>query len=68
MEDMRTLKIKGMSCQHCVKAVSKVLGEIEGIEDVNVDLARGEATFTEVKPVDPELLRERLRKAGYEVG
>jgi copper chaperone len=65
---MRTLKIKGMSCQHCVKAVSKVLGEIEGIDNVNVDLARGEATFAEVKPVDPELLRERLRKAGYELG
>jgi copper chaperone len=65
---MRTLKIKGMSCQHCVKAVSKVLGEIEGIENVNVDLDRGEATFVEVKPVDPELLRERLRKAGYELG
>jgi len=65
---MRTLKIKGMSCQHCVKAVTKVLGEIEGIEDVNVDLAKGEATFAEVKPVDLELLRERLGKAGYELG
>jgi copper chaperone len=65
---MRTLKIKGMSCQHCVRAVSKVLDEIEGIEDVNIDLGRGEATFTEVKPVDQDLLRERLRKAGYELG
>jgi copper chaperone len=65
---MKTLKIKGMSCQHCVKAVSKILYEIEGIEDVSIDLARGEATFTEVKPVDQDLLKERLRKAGYELG
>jgi copper chaperone len=64
---MRALKIKGMSCQHCVKAVSKVLGEIEGIEDVSVDLAKSEATFAEVKPIDLELLRERLKKAGYEL-
>ena len=65
---MRTLKIKGMSCQHCVKAVSELLGAIEGIENVSVDLARGEATFSELNPVDQELLRERLRKAGYELG
>ena len=55
---MKTIKIKGMSCQHCVKAVTKALGEIDGIEDVQVDLDRGEATFDEVKPVALELLRE----------
>jgi copper chaperone len=64
---MKSLKIKGMSCQHCVKAVTKVLGEIEGIAEVNVDLAKGEAAFVEVKPVDLELLRERLKNAGYEL-
>jgi copper chaperone CopZ len=51
-----------------VKAVSELLGAIEGIENVSVDLARGEATFSELNPVDQELLRERLRKAGYELG
>ena len=49
---MATIKIKGMSCQHCVMAVTKALGGIEGIEDVRVDLEKGEATFTEAKPVD----------------
>jgi copper chaperone len=48
-------------------AVSKALKEIEGLEDVNVDLAKGEATFTEAKPVDPLLIKERIKKAGYEV-
>ncbi len=27
---MTTIKIKGMSCQHCVMAVTKALGGIEG--------------------------------------
>ena len=65
---MKTIKIKGMSCQHCVKAVTRVLGEIDGIEQVRVDLERGEATFEEVTAVSMEVLRERIKKAGFELG
>jgi copper chaperone len=64
---MTTIKIKGMSCNHCVMAVTKVLRDIDGIRNVNVDLKNGEATFDEVDPVDVETIRERIRKAGYEV-
>ncbi len=64
----RTIKVKGMSCQHCVNAVSKSLSGIEGIQGVKIDLAKGEATFEEVKPVDDALIRERIEKAGYELG
>ncbi len=66
--EMKTLKIKGMSCQHCVKSVKKTLEEIDGITEVAVDLAKGEATFRETSPVDGELIRERIQKAGYELG
>jgi len=38
---MPTIKIKGMSCQHCVSSVSKALADIEGIVDVTVDLEAG---------------------------
>lgn len=62
---MRTVKIKGMSCQHCAKAVVKALSEVEGIKNVTVDLAKGEASFDEANPVDTEVLRERIKKAGY---
>lgn len=65
---MRTIKVKGMSCQHCVRAVSTTLSGIEGVKNVSVDLASGEAVFEETKPVDVETLRERLKKAGYELG
>jgi copper chaperone len=64
---MMTIKIKGMSCQHCVMAVTKALGGIEGITDVHVDLQKGEASFTEVKAVDRALIRERVAKAGFAV-
>ncbi|MHB8773216.1 MAG: heavy-metal-associated domain-containing protein [Syntrophales bacterium] len=64
---MTTIKIRGMSCQHCVMAVTKALSGIEGVTDVRVDLAAGEATFTEEKPVDRNLIRERIAKAGFDV-
>ncbi|MBP9020637.1 MAG: heavy-metal-associated domain-containing protein [Syntrophobacterales bacterium] len=65
---MRTVKVEGMSCQHCVRAVTKALEAIPGVTDVKVDLARGEASFEEEQPVDEQTLRERLRKAGYRLG
>ncbi|HCX90937.1 MAG: mercury transporter [Deltaproteobacteria bacterium CG12_big_fil_rev_8_21_14_0_65_43_10] len=56
-----------MSCNHCVKAVTKALNEIEGIKNVKVDLDKAEASYDEVKPVSMNTIRERIEKAGYEV-
>jgi copper chaperone len=64
---MTTIKIKGMSCNHCVMAVTNALNEIEGIRNVKVDLAKGEADFDEVKTPDMDLVRKAIKKAGYEV-
>lgn len=64
----RTIIIKGMSCNHCVMAVTRALSEIEGISNVRVNLINGEATFDEEKSVNMELLRERIAQAGYELG
>lgn len=64
---MTTVKIKGMTCRHCVMAVTKALSGIDGIRDVKVDLEKGEASFTEDRPVDRALIRERIIKAGFDV-
>ena len=64
---MTTIKIKGMTCRHCVMAVTKALGGIDGIRDVQVDLEKGEAAFMEEKPMDRALIRERIIKAGFDV-
>jgi copper chaperone len=64
---MATIQIKGMSCNHCVMAVTKALGGIDGVSNVKVDLAKGEATFDEARPVDRVIIRERIKKAGFEV-
>ncbi len=64
---MTTVKIKGMSCQHCVMAVTKALKEIDGLQDVAVNLEKGEAAFKETKPVDLSLIKDKVKKAGYAV-
>jgi len=64
---MTTVKIKGMSCNHCVMAVQKALGEIDGAKDVKVDLEKNEATFDETAPVDMNMVRAAVKKAGFEV-
>jgi copper chaperone len=64
---MKTIRIEGMSCQHCVMAVTKAVSGVAGVKNVKVDLAKGEATYEEAGPVDPEMIREAVRKAGYRV-
>jgi copper chaperone len=64
---MKRIKIKGMSCQHCVMAVTKALGAVDGIKDVNVDLKSGTATYAEIKTVDPAVVAAAIKKAGYEI-
>ena len=48
---MATIKVKGMSCNHCVVAVSKALNQIDGIKNINIDLKKGEATFDVVSSI-----------------
>ena len=64
---MKSIKIKGMSCQHCVMAATKALSAVDGIKDVKVDLKSGVATFEEVKTVDPAIITAAIKKAGYEI-
>ena len=64
---MASIKIKGMSCQHCVMAATKALSALNGVKDVKIDLKTGVATYEEVKAVDPQAVAAAIKKAGYEV-
>lgn len=63
----KTIGVKGMSCSHCVKAVTAALEAVDGVHDVMVSLEKGEATFDIAKPVDLSVITEKIRKAGYDV-
>lgn len=64
---MPTIKIKGMSCQHCVASVTRALSEVNNVTDVQVNLETAEATFNQQGDVDPELIEDSIRKIGFEV-
>jgi copper ion binding protein len=64
---MTTIKVKGMSCQHCVASVTKALSDIAGITDVKVNLEKGEATFNEQSPVSKDTIKDAITKIGFEV-
>ncbi len=61
------LKVKGMSCQHCVMSVTKALNQLEGIKNVQVDLAKGEVRFDNMKEVASDRIEKAIQEAGYEV-
>ncbi|HEX7051894.1 MAG TPA: cation transporter [Longimicrobiales bacterium] len=39
-----TLKVQGMSCDHCVRAVADALKRVDGVRIARVDLEAGRAT------------------------
>jgi len=64
---METIKIQGMSCQHCVMSVTKALGSIPGIRSLQVDLVKGEATFENSQDIPMQSIRQAVEEAGYKV-
>ncbi|GAB96700.1 copper chaperone CopZ [Kineosphaera limosa] len=36
-----TFSVSGMTCEHCSKAVSAELGELEGVREVSIELVPG---------------------------
>jgi copper chaperone len=61
------LKVKGMSCQHCVMSVTKALSHLEGIKNVQVDLAKGEVWFDNTNEVASNRIEKAITDAGYEI-
>lgn len=64
---MKRVKVKGMSCMHCVNSVTEALSKLDGTGDVEVDLSSGEATIEELSPVDKKKIKEAIEKIGFEV-
>ena len=62
---MATVQIKGMTCQHCAASTKEALEKIPGVKDVNVDLDKGEATYS--GDVDQQKIKEAITKIGFEV-
>jgi copper chaperone len=59
--------VKGMTCGHCVSAVSTEVGRLDGVTGVDVDLASGVVSVSSAAPLDEKAVREAVDEAGYEL-
>jgi len=62
-----TYHVKGMSCGHCVNAVSQELGGLDSVRSVDVDLATGTVSVLSDGPLDEALVEAAVDEAGYEL-
>jgi len=62
-----TYRVIGMTCEHCVRAVSTEVARIDGVTDVDVDLVTGEVAVVSDGPLAVEDVRAAVDEAGYEV-
>jgi copper ion binding protein len=59
--------VTGMTCEHCVRAVTTEVTALDGVQDVVVDLAAGTVTVRSDVPVPLDELRAAIDEAGYEL-
>ncbi|MGZ4447888.1 MAG: heavy-metal-associated domain-containing protein [Nocardioides sp.] len=57
--------VSGMTCGHCVASVREEIGEIAGVQDVDVVLETGAVTVTSSQPLDRAAVEAAVTEAGY---
>jgi len=60
-----TLKVEGMTCGHCTKAVTAAIHRLDGNARVEVDLASG--TVHVEGSISPDLATRAIQDAGYAI-
>jgi copper chaperone len=59
-----TLKIEGMSCQHCVMSVKKALDGIDGVKSSDVSIGTARVVYDELRS-DRDKIVKAIQDAGY---
>ena len=62
-----TYTVTGMTCAHCVQAVTGELTALPGVGAVQIDLGTGAVTVTSVEPLTDDAVRAAVDEAGYEL-
>lgn len=63
-----TLKVSGMSCNHCVNAVESNVGKLDGVASVKVSLKEGEVDVEfDSNKVNLDQIKETIDDQGYDV-
>ena len=57
--------VTGMTCGHCVKAVTEEVSALPGVTGVDVDLESGRVTVTAEADPSPDAVAAAVDEAGY---
>ncbi|MFF0147060.1 copper ion binding protein [Amycolatopsis sulphurea] len=60
-----TYTVEGMTCAHCVGAVKEEVGELTGVNSVEVDLGAGAVKVTSEQPLARDAVEAAVTEAGY---
>ncbi len=60
-----TYFVVGMTCGHCVAAVTSELTGLDGVSDVRVELTTGAVTVTSSAPIDGAAVKTAVEEAGF---
>ena len=63
----KTVKVSGMTCNHCKTNVQNNLSSIEGIENIDIDLDSGKVKMTG-DDIDLSAVKSKVESIGYEYG
>lgn len=61
------VKVVGMTCGHCVNAVTEEVSAVAGVDSVNVDLESGQVTISSDTSLDLDEVEAAIVEAGYSV-
>jgi copper chaperone len=70
MSTTTTYSVTGMTCSHCVAAVTEEVSRLDGVSAVVVDLNAGgdsRVTVTSAGPLPVDAVRDAVDEAGYEL-
>lgn len=62
-----TYHVTGMTCGHCVSAVTAELTALPGVRDVTAELETGAVTVTSDGPLPIDRVRNAVDEAGYQL-
>lgn len=62
---MQAFKVSGMSCGHCVRAITQAIKALDASAEVEVDLASGRVQVSD--GLDREQVQAAIREEGYVV-
>jgi copper chaperone len=62
-----TLKVEGMTCDHCKSSVEGALKEVDGVDAAKVDLETGNVKISHVDTANKVEMREVIEEQGYDV-